>query len=186
MIITSIPRSGSTKYGMDMAAHADLTYVDEIFELGMTTAHKVIIHTTTDIHPQLKTAAHISSLDFNKCVINNHEINWFLLENTDIFLSRKNVQDTVWSYVAYMSEYHRVIHNLDTMVSDIIMHTHLTRLKSRIQLFYEYCVVKDKPIVIPELEFTDQSIYRTKYSKWTPLILDMADNLILPKMLEFT
>ena len=187
MIITSLPRSGSTKYCMDLShPHSDLIYVDEVFELGMTTQHKVAIHTITDIQHQTKTASSIAKLDFSKCVINNHEINWFMMENTDVFLSRQNVQDTVWSYVAYMDKYHRVIYNLDSTRGDLLMYSHLERLKLRIHFFYDYIITKNKTIVVPDLEFTDQSAYREQYSKWKPFIERMANNLTLPAGFVFT
>jgi hypothetical protein len=186
MIVTSLPRSGSTKYCMDLAyPNSDLIYIDEVFELAMTTQHKVLIHRIKDIQHQPKTAEHISKLDFNTCVINNHEINWFSLENTDVFLSRKNVQDTVWSYVAYMYKYHSVIHKLETHAIDNLLPFFLHLFKLRMHLFYEYIVVKNKSIEIPNLEFTAQSDYREKYSKWTDIISRMGDNLLLPSGLIF-
>jgi hypothetical protein len=186
MIVTSLPRSGSTKYCMDLSyPNSDLTYIDEVFELAMTTQHKVLIHRIKDIKPQLKTAEYISKLDFDTCVINNHEINWFTLENTDVFLSRQNAQDTVWSYVAYMYKYHSTIHNLENNMIDSLLPFFLHLFKLRMHLFYEYIVVKNKTVVFPNLEFTDQLTYREKYSKWSGLVTKMGDNLILPNGVIF-
>ena len=182
MIVTSMPRSGSTKYCIDLATNLNLPLYDEIFEIDVDATHKQTIHETMldRIHP--KTIEFIQSLDFDQCIINNHEINFFTLLHTDVFLSRHNVQDSVWSYIAYTDKY---ISRILGITCDARLRLLVSRYLKRIILFYEYCIINNKKIVISNLEFTDTSIYRSAYPQFTDQINKFKDTLNLPSGLVF-
>jgi hypothetical protein len=101
MIVTSFPRSGSTYYCMNLAKELGYTFYDEIFESGKMHKNSLGLHEINLDTEYPKTPAYIKSIDLSTAVVNNHEINYFSLERTDIFLSRHNVQDSIWSYLAY-------------------------------------------------------------------------------------
>jgi hypothetical protein len=182
MIVTSLPRSGSTKYCVDLAKRLNLPFYDEIFELEINSNHKQSIHEITldVVHP--KTTAFIQSLDFEQCVINNHEINFFTLEKTDVFLSRRNVQDSVWSYLAYTDKY---IKQYTGSSSDDQLHLLVGKYLKRITLFYEYCSVNNKEIIIPDLDFSDSSKFREMYPQFKYKIDKFKETINLPRGLEF-
>ena len=182
MLITSLQRSGSTKFCMDLAKKLDYTYYDEIFEIGVVN-HKQAIHEITldTIHP--KTPAFIQTVDFSKAVFNNHEINFFTLEKTDIFISRQNVKDTVWAYAAYLLKYFKLVAP-DANTPMLAMLT-LRRDLPRFKFFYDYCIAYKKDIVIPDLTYTNTSVFRNNYVYFTDIIDQFGQTLELPPGLIF-
>jgi len=187
MIVSSIPRSGSTKYCMEMAESLNLPFYDEIFEYHVNSNHKKLIHRLDVEINNFKDIKSIKELDFSKCVINNHEISFFTLEHSDIFISRLNVQDSIWSYISYMDQYLIKVH--ENKFSDTERHFQLrnivaNRLRS-IKYFYDYCNQLNKPIVIPELTYTDNREYRTKYSDFTEMVNRFGKILNLPDPLIY-
>lgn len=188
MIVTSLPRSGSTKYCMDLADKLGYQYYDEIFDLYDTTSIKQQIHEIKlkESHP--RTAAFLNTVDFNKSVVNSHDINFFALERTDVFLSRKNVQDSIWSYIAFSDKWM----TKQTPPSSpyygqlmIAIGALLVRRLNEVRFYYEYCVTNNKTIVVPDLEFTDTAVYRDKYPMFKQKVEALAHTLILPAGLVY-
>jgi hypothetical protein len=186
MIVTSIPRSGSTKFCYELAQSLGYDYQDEIFDLGIDPKNKQDLHEfyLPKINPD-KSAAFLKSLDFNKSVINNHEMNYFILEKTDIFLSRQNVQDAVWSYIAYTTNLNMKYGGLNFDKSQEAVAITLSRRLIQMNFFYDYCVTFDKPITIPDLEFNLSEKIREKFKHFKTLIDDAGKTLKLPKGLIY-
>jgi hypothetical protein len=182
MIVTSIPRSGSTKYCMDLARQLGYQYYDEIFEYYADPFAKQTIHEIHlgEMHP--KTVKFIKTIDFEKSVFSNHDINFFSLERTDVFLSRKNIQDNVWAIFAYYEKY------IDTFYGPVTDDKLLISVQTDLAkalYFYEYCVTCNKEIVVPDLVYTDSSIFREKYKRFKSEVLSFGRKLVVPKGLEF-
>ena len=187
MIVTGFPRSGTTKFCYDLANKLGYTFYDEIFDIGVASYHKTIgLHELKlDTHHP-KTPAFLKSIDLNTAVVNNHEINFFSLERTDIFLSRKNIQDAVWSFVAHV---HQTVGyenpNLDPTYMYIVVRQILSRYGDRLVFFNDYVIENNKTITIPDLVYSDSTAYREKYSRFTTMVNDIGDRLRLPEGLEY-
>jgi len=186
MIVTSIPRSGSTKFCYDLAQSLGYTYHDEIFDLSIHPRHKQELHEfhLPEINPD-KSADFFKSLDFDKSVINNHEMNFFILEKTDIFLSRQNVQDAVWSYIAYVTKLNITYGGLTFDESQRAVAGTLFRRLLQMKFFYDYCVSFDKPITVPDLEFSPSETIREKFKHFKTQVESAGENLKLPKGLVY-
>ena len=190
MIVTSLPRSGSTKFCTDLSENLKLPLYDEIFEYELAIDHKEKLHQISDAPPSSKDITFLKSLDFNQCVINNHEISFFTLEKTDIFVSRQNVQDSIYSWLEYIDRY------LDTYLAErtkldqssiefnnrkhAIIHGQLERLLKRTRYFYEYCVATNKEIIVPDLTYRSNEGVREKFKMFSGQITRVKENLILP------
>jgi hypothetical protein len=187
MLVTGIPRSGSTKFCLDLSKSLGYNFYDEIFEIGVSSFHKTIgLHEVNldVIHP--KTPSFIKTIDFDKSVINNHEINFFILEKTDIFLSRRNVQDAVWSFLAHTHKLVSYQHpSLDTKMMNVVMRQIQHRWFDRIIFFYDYVVEYDKQITIPDLIFPDSSGYRERFAEFAPAVTELGKRLTLPDGLVY-
>jgi cytidylate kinase len=187
MLVTGIPRSGSTKYCYDLAEKLGYKFYDEIFEIGVPADHKAVgLHELKidEIFP--KTVEFIETIDFERSVINNHEINYFILEKTDIFISRRNVQDAVWSFIAHS---HKVVTHYHPHFRPDEMETIMRQIQhrwiDRIIFFYDYVIAKNKQIVIPELTFSDSTKYRERFSNFTRMVNGIGERLRLPPGLEY-
>jgi len=186
MIVTSIARSGSTKFCLDMAKELNLPLLDEIFELHVNPSHKQSIHELhlEKIYP--KNPKFLHTVDLDKSVVNNHAINYFSLEKTNIFLSRKNVQDSFWSLLAYLEKY---IHFFNPKVTNENLMKSLDRFLQyemvKAEFFYEYCHVFNREITIPNLQFRDSMIYRERYKTYKDRIEKFKSKLILPDYLIY-
>ena len=109
MIVSSIPRSGSTKYCSDLANKLGYRLLDEAFNINIEAKHKNEIHELKLDVVYPKTVEFLKTVDFNTVVVNNHDTTWFNLVHTDIFVSRQNVQDSIWSYVAFIEKMMRLL-----------------------------------------------------------------------------
>ncbi len=188
MIVTSFPRSGSTFYCINLANELGYKFYDEIFEQGYHHKKDGVHEISLDIdYP--KTPSYIKTIDFDKAVINNHEISFFTLQHTDIFLTRQNAQDAVWSYLAYsdklISRYQPKIARNDILLK-IILTQNLKRWLDRMIFFYDYIHEYNKPVDISKLEFSDSEIYRAKYSEFSSIIEEVGNGrLRLPQGVIF-
>lgn len=184
MIVTSVARSGSTKYCMDLAKMLDVPLYDEIFNYEVAHDHKQRIHeaTLTEIHP--RNPAFLKTLDLKNCVVNNHSINYFSLAHTDIFVSRQNIQDSFWSLLAYAEKYY-LEYTKDTSIEflEFLLRDVLVNEALKAQFFYEYCIEFNKKIVIPDLVYSDTKIFREKYARFEPLISKFK--IQVPKNLRY-
>lgn len=190
MIVTSLPRSGSTKFCTDLSENLKLPLYDEIFEYELAIDHKEKLHQISDAPASSKDIVFLKSLDFNQCVINNHEISFFTLEKTDIFVSRQNVQDSIYSWLEYIDRYlnsylpGRI--NLDQASIEFnnrkhaIIHGQLERLLKRTRYFYEYCVATNKEIIVPDLTYRSNESVREKFKMFSGQIAMIKNQLILP------
>ncbi len=184
MIVTSIPRSGSTKYCVDLAKMLSLPLYDEIFNFEVVQDHKQRIHeaTITEIYP--RNPAFLKTVDFKNCVVNNHCINYFSLLHTDVFISRENVQDSFWSLLNYTEKYIAEYvpdtkqENIDYMLQDVLINEGL-----KAQFFYEYCLEFNKVVVVPDLNYSDTKVLRNKYAKFEPLVSKFK--IRVPKNLRY-
>ena len=187
MIVTSFPRSGSTKYCLDLANSLGYTFYDEVFEISTSTDHKTMgLHEVLLESVPPKTPAFIKSIDFDKAVFNNHEISYFSLEKTDIFLSRKNVQDSVWSFIAHTTKL--ITHrrpDIDQRTLGAVMQLLKHQWFDRLVFYYDYVIENNKTITIPEFTFPDSTPYREKYSRHKDSIDELGARLCLPDGLEF-
>jgi len=190
MIVTSLPRSGSTKFCTELSETLKLPLYDEIFEYEVAVDHKEKLHQISDAPASSKDIVFLKSLDFNQCVINNHEISFFTLEKTDIFLSRQNVQDSVWSFLEYIDRY------LDSYLpgrvkldrasveynfrKHAILHASLERLLKRTRYFYEYCVATNKEIIVPDLTYRGNEDLKEKFKMFSDQITRIKSQLVLP------
>ena len=196
MIITSLPRSGSTKFCTDLAAKLNLPLYDEIFEFELNDEHKTKLHQISDIEPVDKSILFLKTLDFEKCIISNHEISFFTLEKTDIFLSRKNVQDSVWSWLEYMDRY------FDQFIKEngpmgqptqpefkmkkmFLLNFLLNRYLKRAKYFFEYCIANNKEVVISDLTYRDNTAIKEKFKFFSTKINNYKSELILPDGIVF-
>lgn len=162
MIITSIPRSGSTKFTQDYAIAHGLKFYDEILEPLAPWRHKNEHHESrlSEFHP--KDPTFLRNLDFDSCVINNHDMNYFVLLKTDIFVSRQNIQDSVWSYIAYTDLLIQTEFNRSS--PDLVM-SNTAKLFKKIEMFLAFCAEFQKEIVIPQnIQYRDTLIFRDKFS----------------------
>lgn len=186
MIVSSIPRSGSTKFCIDLAEQMGYTYYDEMFDFLTDPSHKQGLHQIhlDTIHPD-KSATFLKTIDFDRAVINNHEMNFFILKNTDIFLTRQNVQDAVWSYVAYITKYLMKFYKISFEESQRAMVQALRTRLLQMKFFYDYCVAYEKTMTIPDLTFTDSDIIRNQFKHFKTQIEDAGSNLNLPKGLIY-
>ena len=190
MIVTSLPRSGSTKFCTDLAESLKLPLYDEIFEYELAIDHKEKLHQISDAPPSSKDVVFLTSLDFKQCVINNHEISFFTLENTDIFLSRQNIQDPIYSWLEYIDRYLETYLpgkiKLDQSSVEFghrkhaIIHGQLERLLKRTLYFYEYCVATNKEIVVPDLVYRSNEGVREKFKMFAGQISRVKENLVIP------
>jgi hypothetical protein len=187
MIVSSFPRSGSTKYCLDLAKELNYTYYDEIFDLNVSFEHKQGLHEIhlDKIYPNGNTAAFIKEIDFSRAVINNHEMNYFTLANTDVFLTRKNVKDAVWSFVFYIIKYLVAIKKMDRKSAINVMQYTLRGRLAQAKFFYEYCHVHDKEMVIADLTYTDTNLYRKMFPEFAEVIDDFEKVLTLPNGLVY-
>ena len=187
MIVTSFPRSGSTKFCLDLANSLGYTFYDEVFEISTSTNHKTMgLHEVLLDSVPPKTPAFIKTIDFDKAVFNNHEINYFSLEKTDVFLSRQNVQDAVWSFIAHTSKL--IVHqrpDIDQRMLDGVMQLIKHQWFDRLVFYYDYVIENNKTVTIPDLVFPDSTPYREKYSKHKESIDALGTRLRLPSGLEF-
>lgn len=190
MIVTSLPRSGSTKFCTDLSENLKLPLYDEIFEYEVAIDHKEKLHQISDAPASPKDIVFLKSLDFNQCVINNHEISFFTLENTDVFVSRQNIQDSIWSWLEYIDRY------LDTYLAErtkldqlsvefnnrkhAVIHGQLERLLKRTRYFYEYCVATNKEIIVPDLTYRSNEDVREKFKRFSNQITGIKTQLVLP------
>jgi len=167
---------------MDLAKQLGYKFYDEIFEYYADAFAKQTIH---EIHldtVQSKSVEFIKTIDFEKSVFSNHDINFFSLEQTDIFLSRKNIQDNIWSMFAYYEKY------IDTFAGPVTDEKLLFFVQTDLAkalYFYEYCVAYNKPIVIPDLVYTDSQIFRERYKRFRSEVISFGKKLMLPNGLEF-
>jgi hypothetical protein len=190
MIVTSLPRSGSTKFCSDLSANLKLPLYDEIFEYEVAIDHKEKLHQISDAPASSKDIVFLKSLDFKQCVINNHEISFFTLENTDVFLSRQNIQDSVWSWLEYIDRYLDIYlaekTKLDVLSTEFssmknsVLHAQLERLLKRTRYFYEYCVATNKEIIVPDLTYRSNEDVREKFKMFSGQITRVKDHLVLP------
>jgi hypothetical protein len=188
MIVTSLPRSGSTKFCSDLAIKLNLPLHDEIFEYELAGDHKEKLHLLSDTPQSPKDIIFVKSLDFTKCVINNHEISFFTLEHTDLFVSRRNVQDSIWSWITYIDQYFDVymprqsINGADFESRKLqAIRGQLERMFKRTQYFYEYCIATNKEIIIPDLEYQNNKDVREKFTMFNHSIIAFKNRLVLPK-----
>ena len=181
MIVSSINRSGSTKYCLDLANKLGLPFYDEVFEYEVEKDHKLYIHEINRDLTHSKEISFLNSIDFKKSVINNHSVNYFVLKNTDVFLSRENVQDSIWSYVAYMDKYFKHYRQPSSVFIPIV----LNRMLSKTLYFYEFCTECDVAITIPDLSYKDSKLYRTEYSKYSDKINSIKSKIKLPNFLRY-
>ncbi len=180
MIVSSIPRSGSTKYCSDLADKLGYQLLDEIFNINIEAKHKNEIHELKLDVVYPKTVEFLKTVDFNKVVVNNHDTTWFNLVHTDIFVSRQNVQNSMWSYLAFIEKMlcqftdpnPRQVHNTQVAM--------LQREFVRAKFFYDFVIAYEKPVAIPELAYSDQTLYREKYSAFKPMIDHFGTVLKLP------
>jgi hypothetical protein len=164
-----------------MAKKLNFILLDEIFDLHVNPTHKQTIHEShlKNIYP--KNPKFLYTVDLEKSVVNNHLINYFSLEKTNIFLSRKNVQDSFWSLLSYLEKYinffHPELSNQQLMES---IGRYLQEEMQRAEFFYEYCHVFKKEITVPDLQFRDSKIYREKFKIYKDKIENFKSKLILP------
>jgi len=190
MIVTSLPRSGSTKFCTDLSESLKLPLYDEIFEYEVAIDHKEKLHQISDAPASSKDVVFVKSLDFKQCVINNHEISFFTLENTDVFLSRQNVQDSVWSWLDYIDRYLDIYlsekSKLDLSSAEFkkmknaVTHGQLERLLKRTRYFYEYCVATNKEIIVPDLTYRGNEEVREKFKMFSDQVTRVKSQLVLP------
>ena len=190
MIVTSLPRSVSTKFCTDLSENLKLPLHDEIFEYELAMDHKERLHQISDAPASPKDVVFLKSLDFEKCVINNHEISFFTLEKTDVFLSRLNVQDSIYSWLEYIDRYLNsyLPEKIKLDQSSIefnnkkhaIIQVQLERLLKRTRYFYEYCVATNKEIIIPDLTYRSNESVREKFKMFSGQIAVIKNQLVLP------
>lgn len=184
MIITSIPRSGSTKYCVELAKMLNLPLYDEIFNFEVVQDHKQRIHniTLTETHP--RNPAFLKTLDLTNSVVNNHCVNYFSLSHTDVFISRENVQDSFWSLLNYTEKYIKeYTADLSQEIIDYMLIDTMINEGLKAQFYYEYCMEFNKNIVVPNYTYTDTKIFRDKYAKFAPMISKFK--IRVPKNLRY-
>jgi len=186
MIVSSIGRCGSTKFCYDLAKQLKVPLYDEILNMDIKKPLKHLIHEMKVPEHNPKNPAFLRTIDFDRAVINNHSINFFNLQKTNIFLTRENVQDSFWSFVEITKRYFAVENPklkgdaLDSMIRQI-----LQRELVHAQFFYEYCYVYNVQLVIPDLKFTDSKVYRERYEQFTNQIENFKEKIKLPSYLRY-
>ena len=196
MIVTSLPRSGSTKFCSDLATKLNLPLYDEIFEFELNNDHKIKLHQISNIEPVDKSILFIKQINFEKCIISNHEISFFTLEKTDIFLSRKNVQDSVWSWLEYMDQYLNEYIKQNSRMGQstqeefkmkkmFLLNFLLTRYLKRTRYFFEYCIANNKEVVISHLDYRDNTYIKDKFQFFKTKIQNFANDIMLPNGIVF-
>jgi len=163
---------------------------DEIFEYEVAIDHKEKLHQISDAPASSKDIIFLKSLNFKECVINNHEISFFTLENTDIFVSRKNIQNSIWSWIEYIDRYIDIYLSEKTKLDRLsiefnnrkhaIIHGQLERLLKRTRYFYEYCIVTNKEIIVPDLIYRSNEDVREKFKMFSSQIIEFKNQLVLP------
>jgi|GEM_PF-6955895 len=180
MIVSSIPRSGSTKYCADLANKLGYRLLDEAFNINIEAKHKNEIHELKLDVVYPKTVEFLKTVDFNTVVVNNHDTTWFNLVHTDIFVSRQNVQDSIWSYVAFIEKMMRLLPSTNVRQIHNAQVVMLQREFVRAKFFYDFVIAYEKPVAIPELAYSNQTEYREKYSAFKPMIDHFGTVLKLP------
>ena len=181
MIVSSINRSGSTKYCLDLANELCLPFYDEPFEYEVAVDHKQYLHEIGQSLTQSKSISFLNSIDLDKSVVNNHNINYLTLRATSRFLSRQNVQDSIWSYIAYMDRYFKYYKRPSSVFLPFV----IDRMLSKTLYFYEYCTESNVNIIVPDLTYKNNLEYRETYSRYKEKV-DSIKNLIkLPIGFEY-
>jgi len=115
MIVTAFPRSGATRYCIDMAEHLGKDFADEPFQRSIVDAsgvfQKPLTHEAyTNYNKQTKFDSKYVKDNLDKFVVLNHRtFESFLLQNTHTFILRQDLSQIAesWIYLFGKSGYSR-------------------------------------------------------------------------------
>jgi hypothetical protein len=141
MIITSIPRSGSTHYCNDLAVAAGKPFVDEPFsELNQSIlTYKKRYHECSKILRAQNTVDDAWS-NRDSYIISNHNMILPLLESTDVFLSRRDLKGAMRS----------LFHSLNKVFSREEALAYLKLYLSWTHMFLKYISDRNIKVIIAE------------------------------------
>jgi hypothetical protein len=107
MIVAAWPRSGGTKYCMDLAKQRNMEFVGELrpgflSEVGAPLSYKKHLHEAKhgDAYSIDQYFEYIANHD--KYIILGNDLHWSILQNADVYLFRKSVPNTLLSLANMM------------------------------------------------------------------------------------